>query len=200
MAEMLDEAGHLESTTVAITRTAATVKGGRRMSFGALIVVGDRRGKVGYGYAKAKEVPVAIEKAQKVAKRSMITVPTLNGTLPHEVTGRHLASKVRLLPASPGTGVVAGGTVRAVLELLGITDCLSKCYGSTNKINVIKAVIDGLEQLRMRADIEELRGVTLGDTDIEERITRANRFMGAGASSVGAAVADAPAETETKND
>lgn len=199
MAEMIDEAGHIESTTVAIMRTAATVKGGRRMSFGALVVVGDRRGKVGYGHAKAKEVPVAIEKSQKYAKRSMDKYPLLGGTIPHEVTGRHLASTVRLIPASPGTGVIAGGTVRAVLELLGVTDCMTKSYGSNNKINLIKAVLDGLSQLRTREQIEELRGVTLGTSDIEERVIRSEKLVGKPAPVLSATPAGGGASDENES-
>lgn len=177
MAEMLDEATSLESQTVNIYRTSATVKGGRRFSFGALVVVGDKRGKVGYGYAKSKEVPLAIEKAQKVARRNMISLPRIGTTVPHEVEGRFSASKVRLIPASPGTGVVAGATVRAVLEMAGVTDCLTKCYGSTNKLNVIKAIFEGVGNLRMREDIADLRGVEISTTDIEERVERGQRFM-----------------------
>jgi small subunit ribosomal protein S5 len=177
MAEMLDESKNLESTTVGIYRTAATVKGGRRFSFGALVVIGDRKGKVGYGYAKSTEVPTAIEKAQKYAKRSMTTVPMAGTTLPHEIEGKACASKVRLMPASPGTGVVAGGTVRAVLEIAGVTDCLTKCTGSTGKLNTVKAVIDGLSKLRTREQIAELRGVEITTTDIEQRIERGAKFM-----------------------
>lgn len=177
MAEMLDESSNLESQTVNIYRTSATVKGGRRFSFGALVVVGDRRGKVGYGYAKSKEVPQAIEKAQKYARRVLKTIPMTGKTIPHEVEGTFSASRVRLLPASPGTGVVAGGTVRAILEMAGVTDCLTKCYGSTNKINTIKAVFAGLEQLRLREQVAELRGVEITTTDIEERVLRGQRFM-----------------------
>lgn len=177
MPEILDESTNLESHTVGIYRTSATVKGGRRFSFGALVVVGDRRGKIGYGYAKSPEVPTAIEKAQKVAKRSMTTIPMSGTTLPHEVEGRFCSSKVRLLPASPGTGVVAGGTVRAVLEMAGITDCLSKCYGSTGKLNTVKAMFDGFQQIRTREQIAELRGVEIATTDIEQRIERGKRFM-----------------------
>ncbi|KAA0216049.1 MAG: 30S ribosomal protein S5 [Leptolyngbya sp. PLA3] len=177
MAEVLDEASHLESSTVAVSRTAATVKGGRRFSFGALVVVGDRRGKVGYGYGKSNEVPSAIEKAQKQAKRELSTIPMAGRTIPHQVEGRFGSAKVRLVPASPGTGVVAGGTVRTILEMAGITDCLTKCYGSTNKVNVIKAVFDGISKLQQREQIEELRGLTLGATETELRIERGLRFM-----------------------
>ena len=177
MAEFLDESTNLESHTVGIYRTASTVKGGRRFSFGALVVIGDRRGKVGYGYAKSTEVPTAIEKAQKYAKRSLTTVPMAGTTIPHEIEGRACASQVRLMPASPGTGVVAGGTVRAVLEIAGITDCLTKCTGSTSKLNTVKAVIEGLAALRTREKIAELRGVEITTTDIEERIARGSKFM-----------------------
>ena len=177
MAEILDENTNLESHTVGIYRTAATVKGGRRFSFGALVVIGDRKGKVGYGYAKSTEVPTAIEKAQKYARRKLTTVPMAGTTLPHEIEGKACASKVRLMPASPGTGVVAGGTVRAVLEIAGITDCLTKCTGSTSKLNTVKAVIDGLGRLRTREQIAELRGVEITTTDIEQRIERGNKFM-----------------------
>ena len=116
MAEVLDESTALESTTVGIYRTAATVKGGRRFSFAALVVVGDRNGRVGIGYGKANQVPTAIEKAQKDGKRRLNTYPLLNHTIPHEVEGRFGACRVRLVPASPGTGVIAGGPVRAVVE------------------------------------------------------------------------------------
>lgn len=177
MAELLDEAGQIESTTVQVFRTAATVKGGRRFSFGALVVVGDRRGRVGHGHAKSTEVPSAIDKAQKRARKDMKATPLTGTTIPHEVEGRFLASKVRLIPASPGTGVIAGGAVRAVLELAGITDCLTKCYGSTNKMNVVKATLDGLRQLRDPRHVAELRGLDLGKTDIESRIEKSESRM-----------------------
>lgn len=177
MAEVLDESTNLESTTVNIYRTSATVKGGRRFSFGALVIAGDHRGKVGYGYAKSTEVPTAIEKAQKEARMSLQKVPMAGKTIPHEVQGRFGASTVRLLPASPGTGVVAGATVRAVLEMAGITDCLTKVYGSNNKLNVVKATLAGMNQLMNREGIAELRGVEITTTDIEERIERGQRFM-----------------------
>lgn len=184
MAEILDESTNLESHTVGIYRTAATVKGGRRFSFGALVVVGDRRGKVGYGYAKSPEVPTAIEKAQKRARQTLIAVPMAGTTLPHEIEGSACASKVRLMPASPGTGVVAGGTVRAVMEIAGISDCLTKCTGSTSKLNTVKAVLDGLSKLRTREEIAELRGVEITTSDIEQRIERGSRFMPAKAENI----------------
>ncbi len=177
MPEILDETSHIESTTVGVYRTSATVKGGRRFSFGALVIVGDRRGKVGFGYGKSNEVPSAVEKAQKYARRAMITVPMAGRTVPHEVEGKFSASKVRLIPASPGTGVVAGGTVRAILEMAGVTDCLTKCYGSTNSANMVKAVFDGLAKLRRREQVAKNRGLTLPETDIEVKIERGRQFM-----------------------
>lgn len=177
MAEVLDEQSHLKSTTVEIYRTSTTVKGGRRFSFGALVVIGDGRGKVSYGYAKSTEVPLAIEKAQKTARRGMVAVPMAGATVPHEVEGRYSASTVRLIPASPGTGVVAGGTIRSILEMAGFRDCLTKCYGSTNKLNVVKATFAAVEKLRMREQVAELRGVEITTTDIEERIKAGQRFM-----------------------
>jgi small subunit ribosomal protein S5 len=177
MPELLDESTQLESHTIGVYRTAATVKGGRRFSFGALVVVGNRNGQVGYGYAKANEVPQAIEKAQKYARRQMITIPRIGRTFNHEVEGRYAASKVRLIPASPGTGVVAGGTVRAILEMAGISDALTKCYGSTNARNVVKAVFDGLQQLRTPESVASLRGLSLEQTEIAIKIERGKANM-----------------------
>jgi small subunit ribosomal protein S5 len=176
MAESLGE-GSLESTTLNVGRTSATVKGGRRFSFGALVIVGDRRGRVGFGYGKSNEVPAAVEKAQKYAKRAMKTIPLAGHTIPHEVEGQFSSAKVRLIPASPGTGVVAGGTVRAILEMAGITDCLTKCYGSTNARNTVKAVFAGIEMLRTREQIAAMRGVEITSTEIETKIERGAKFM-----------------------
>lgn len=177
MPEILDESSQLESTTIGVYRTASTVKGGRRFSFGALVVIGNRRGQVGYGYAKANEVPQAIEKAQKYAKRAMITIARVGTTFHHEVEGKFSASKVRLIPASPGTGVVAGGVVRSIMDMAGVQDCLSKCYGSTNARNTVKAAFDGLAQLRLPEDVATLRGQTLGKTDILQRIEASKTTM-----------------------
>lgn len=177
MSDFQDDSKGIESHTVGIFRTAATVKGGRRFSFGALVVVGDRKGKIGYGHAKSPEVPTAIEKAEKHARQNMISIPMTGTTLPHETVGKACASRVILMPASPGTGVVAGGTVRAVLEMAGITDCLTKSTGSNSKLNVVKAVIDGLSQIRTREQIAELRGIEIETSDIEERVKRGQRFM-----------------------
>jgi small subunit ribosomal protein S5 len=177
MPEILDESSQIESTTLSVDRTSATVKGGRRFSFGALVVVGDRRGKVAFGYAKSNEVPAAVEKAQKYARKGMVSIPLVGTTIPHQVEGKFSASKVRLIPASPGTGVVAGGTVRAILEMAGVTDCLTKCYGSTNKRNIVKAVFDGLAMLRQGGAVGTTRGQDLGRTEIEDKIERGKRFM-----------------------
>lgn len=177
MSEALEQSSRIDSANLGVLRTSATVKGGRRFQFGALVVVGDRRGKVGFGYAKSPEVPGAIEKAEKYARRQMIELPLIGTTIPHQVEGKFSASKVRLLPAAPGTGVVAGSTVRAILEIAGVSDCITKCYGSTNKKNVVKAVFDGLSSLRAAGRVRSIRGVDLGPTIIEEKIERGKRFM-----------------------
>ena len=180
MAEFLEESSGLESTTVGVYRTAATVKGGRRFSFSSLVVVGDRHGRVGMGYGKANQVPPAIEKAQKVAKRSLRNFPLSGRTIPHEVEGRFGACRVRILPASPGTGVIAGAAVRAMLEMLGVQDCLTKSFGSNNPKNLVKAVFNGLGQLRSKGDTMRLRGVELGETTVEESIRRGEAFLAVG--------------------
>lgn len=177
MAEMLEESSNLESTTVDINRTSATVKGGRRMSFSALVVVGDRRGSVGIGYGKAPGVPAAIEKAQKDARKRLQKVRVRGGTIPHPVSGEFGTSQVRLIPAAPGTGISASGTVRAVLEMAGVHDCLTKAYGSRNQVNVCKAVIAGLLSLKTRDEIATLRGVTIDKTAVDEKIEKGERFM-----------------------
>jgi small subunit ribosomal protein S5 len=147
--------------TVQIKRCAAVVKGGRRFSFAAMVVVGDGKGRVGWGYGKANEVPPSVEKAQKQAMRSMIEVPIQNGTISHRVRGQYGAARVILLPASSGTGVIAGAAVRAVCECAGITDILTKSFGTSNQVTVVKATMSALQQLRTKEDIERLRGVTL---------------------------------------
>lgn len=144
---------------VKLYRCATVVKGGRRFSFGALVVVGDRRGQVGFGYGKANEVPQAVEKGNKQAKRRLKRVPLRGTTIPHRVIGRFGSSRITLIPASEGTGVIAGSAPRAVLELAGVRDVLTKCYGSTNAKNLVKATLNGLLQLRTRAQVEKLRGV-----------------------------------------
>jgi small subunit ribosomal protein S5 len=177
MSENFSDSSHIESANIGVDRTSATVKGGRRFSFGALVVVGDRRGRVGFGYGKSNEVPSAIEKAEKYARKAMVNVPLVGSTIPHQVEGTFSASKVRLVPAAPGTGVVAGGTVRTILEKAGITDCLTKCYGSTNKRNIVKAVFLGLSQLRQPGQVGTLRHQQLETTEIEQKIERGKRFM-----------------------
>lgn len=154
-----DLRGESPEKVIQIRRCACVVKGGRRFSFTALVVVGDKNGKVGWGYGKAIEVPVAVEKAAKVANRRMISVPLSGGTLPHQVWGHYGTARILLIPAKPGTGIKAGEAVRSVVESVGITDILTKCFGSTNPINLIKATFDGLRQLRTREDVARLRGV-----------------------------------------
>jgi small subunit ribosomal protein S5 len=176
MPEMLDEKSSIESTTIGVYRTSATVKGGRRFSFGALVVVGNRNGEVGFGYAKGIEVPNAVEKAQKDGQRNLVKLERIGTTIHHEVEGRFSSAKVRLIPAAPGTGVVAGTVVRAVLDLAGIQDCLTKCYGSTNPQNVLKAVFDAVSQLRSPALVGELRRQTLESTEIAKKIEAGKAF------------------------
>lgn len=144
---------------VQIRRCACVVKGGRRFSFTALVVVGDGQGRVGYGYGKAVEVPLAVEKAVKAANRTMLRCPLTKNSIPHQVVGRYGSSQVMLMPANPGTGIIAGACVRAVAESLGLTDVLTKTRGSSNPINVVKAAFDALSQLRSREEIARLRGV-----------------------------------------
>lgn len=153
------EESPLEDTVVKVYRCAKVVKGGRRFSFGALVVVGDRAGTVGIGYAKANEVPQAVEKGIKEAKKDLRKIPLLGRTLPHQVMGKFGATRVTLVPASPGTGVIAGLSARAVLEYAGVQDVLTKVYGSTSAKNVLKATMDGLMKLRTKEVIEGLRGV-----------------------------------------
>jgi len=150
-----------DDDVIAISRTAAVVKGGRRFSFNALSVVGNRDGLVGLGYAKAKEVPNAVEKSVKEGKKRLMRVVRDGATIPHMVEGRFCATKVRLVPAAPGTGVIAGRSVRKVVELAGIRDLLTKTYGSTNPMNVVKATMAALANLRDKKTIEGLRGVSI---------------------------------------
>ncbi len=153
--------GELIDEVVKIKRCAAVVKGGRRFSFSAMVVVGNGKGRVGYGYGKANEVPPSVEKAMKAAQRSMVDVSVIDGTIPHVVKGRYGAAKVILVPAGPGTGVIAGAAVRAVCETAGIRDILTKSYGSPNPVTLVKATFDALSKLRTIQDVERLRGVSL---------------------------------------
>lgn len=146
---------------VQIRRCACVVKGGRRFSFTALVVVGDQKGKVGYGYAKGVEVPNAVEKAVKGSGRRMIKVNLRGNTIPHQVEGKFGSSRVLLIPAAPGTGVIAGNSVRAVLESAGVKDILSKARGSSNPMNLVKATLEALKKLRSREDVARLRGVKI---------------------------------------
>jgi len=153
--------GEYIDKVVKIKRCAAVVKGGRRFSFSAMVVVGNGKGRVGWGYGKANEVPPSVEKAMKQATRSMVDVPVVNGTIPHLVKGRFGAAKVILVPAGPGTGVIAGDAVRSVCETTGIRDILTKSYGSPNPVTLVKATFDALSKLRTTQEVERLRGVSL---------------------------------------
>ena len=152
--------GFLEKL-IAVNRVAKTVKGGRQMSFTALTVVGDGDGRIGMGKGKAKEVPVAVQKAMEQARRKMVKVRLKKGTLHHAVEGRHGATRVHMQPASEGTGVIAGGAMRAVFDVVGITNILAKCHGSTNPYNVVRATINALESIHSPADIAAKRGKTV---------------------------------------
>lgn len=151
----------LDENVVQISRCAKVVKGGRRFSFGALVVVGDRRGRVGIGYAKSPEVPSAVEKAKRVATQAIVPIKLVGGTIPHRIVGRFGASQIVMVPAGPGTGVIAGTSVRAVLELAGVQNILTKSYGSNSPRNLVRATLDGLRSVVSREEIERLRGVAL---------------------------------------
>jgi small subunit ribosomal protein S5 len=153
-----DRSDGLREKMVAVNRVTKVVKGGRVLGFAALTVVGDGDGGIGMGKGKAREVPVAVQKSLEEARRRMFRVSLRNGTLQHAVIGRHGASKVLIQPASEGTGIIAGGPMRAVFEVVGITDVLAKCIGSTNPYNVVRATLDGLKNMRTPAEVAAKRG------------------------------------------
>ncbi|MEE9605103.1 MAG: 30S ribosomal protein S5 [Candidatus Scalindua sp.] len=164
------ETGKLEETVVKINRCTNVTKGGKSMSFNALVVVGDKNGRVGHGFGKAREVPNTVGKAVKDAHKNLISVPVINGTIPYEVWGRYKSARIFLKPAAPGTGIKAGASgtgikagasARSVLESVGIKDILTKCYGTRNAINVVKATFEGLRLLKTKQQIETLRGVKI---------------------------------------
>ena len=157
--DQVQAGGDLQEKLVQVNRVAKVVKGGRIFGFTALTVVGDGNGKVGFGRGKAKEVPVAIQKAMDAARRNMVEVNIVDGTIQYPVTARHSGSKVYMQPASEGTGVIAGGAMRAVLEVAGVHNILAKCYGSTNQANVVRATVKGLSRMRSPEDVAAKRGL-----------------------------------------
>ncbi|OGR53682.1 MAG: 30S ribosomal protein S5 [Desulfobacula sp. RIFOXYB2_FULL_45_6] len=160
--QQIEESGLIDKV-VRINRVAKVVKGGRNFSFSALVVVGDGEGSVGYGLGKATEVPEAIKKGMEKAKRSMVKVSILNGTVPFEVVGKAGAGRVLLKPASPGTGLIAGGGIRAVLEAAGVTDILTKCIGTNNTQNIVRATMAGLQSLCTKEEVAKRRGLRSED-------------------------------------
>jgi small subunit ribosomal protein S5 len=211
MAVDVAESRELKERVVEINRVAKVVKGGRRFSFTALVVIGDEHERVGVGYGKAREVPLAISKAVDDAKKNLFTVPRHGTTITHEIIGRSDAARVLLRPASEGTGVIAGGGVRAVLELAGIRDILAKSLGTTNPINMLRATVDGLQNLRRPEDVAKTRGLRIKDVlpvpkQVEEEeqptaepeapTTEAPVEAEARSAEASAEPVDAPAETE----
>jgi small subunit ribosomal protein S5 len=171
----------LQERVIEINRVAKVVKGGRRFSFTALVAVGDENSVVGIGYGKAREVPLAIQKAVENARKDLIKVPMYGQTIPHKIIGRYGSGHVVLRPASPGTGVIAGGGVRAVLELAGIRDVLSKSIGTQNPINLVKATMDGLIQLRRPEEVAKLRGLSVNQVLGLDKLAEAKKLEANGA-------------------
>lgn len=163
MARKEAQVSELQEKVVNINRVSKVVKGGRRFALSALVVVGDGEGKVGVGMGKSAEVPNAIKKGIDDAKKNMFNVPLVNGTLPHEVIGEFGAGRVLLKPAAPGTGIIAGGPVRAILELAGVTDVLSKSLGSDNALNIVKAAAEGLRSLQSAQEVADRRGMSVDE-------------------------------------
>ena len=159
--DRMEEPPEFEEKLVAVNRVTKTVKGGRNMRFSALIVIGDKKGRVGVGMGKAVEIPEAIRKASEAAKKTLVTISTKGTSIPHETVGRFGTAKVVLLPAPEGTGVIAGGPARAVLELCGVKDIRTKSYGTNNPINTVKATLEGLKSLRTAEQVAKLRGKTV---------------------------------------
>lgn len=165
---MINRETEFAETVVHINRVAKVVKGGKNFSFSAVVVAGDGAGKVGFGTGKAREVPPAIQKASEQARKEMVKIPMVGGTVPHLVWGQWGATRVLLRPASPGTGVIAGGGVRAVMESAGVADVLTKIVGSRNPFNVVRATFDAIDRLMTKGQVESLRGVNVGaDVDVE---------------------------------
>jgi len=154
----VEEKDEFEKKMLGVRRVAKVVKGGRTMRFSALVVAGDKKGRVGMGLGKSNEVSSAIEKANKSAKKSLINVPVVNGTIPHETIGKFAKTSVKMLPSKPGAGLICGGAARTVFEVAGYTDVTAKIYGSTDKINVVRATLNGLKNLRTKEEIARRRG------------------------------------------
>ncbi|VFP78644.1 30S ribosomal protein S5 [Candidatus Erwinia haradaeae] len=163
MVHIEKQVGELQEKLISVNRVSKTVKGGRIFSFTALTVVGDGNGRMGFGYGKAREVPAAIQKAMEKARRNMIVISLNNGTLQHAVKGVHTGSQIFMKPASEGTGIIAGGAMRAVLEVAGVHNVLAKTYGSTNPINVVRATLDGLIKMKSPESVASKRGKSIVD-------------------------------------